>query len=670
VTSGTGLAVNYLLFAGSQLPVYGEGLSFEGASLSLDGRFFSPYGVLDQSLILGATPYTDATALRLDTTWSYSDPDTLVTYHAGDLISGGLPWTRPVRLGGVQAQRNFAIRPDLVTLPLPSITGSAAVPSTVDIYVGNAKTYSQEVAAGPYAITNLPVLTGNGAARVVVRDTSGRETETTVSLYSSPRLLRPGLYDFSIEAGAPRLYYGIESNEYAAIPMASASLRAGIFEDLTLEAHTEGGDGLINGGAGAVFKVGARGLAAAAVSGSVHDGEGGVQVYGSFETVIGAATLQLSSQRTFGAYEDVASVSTTWPTAFNGASRETGEDPIGFFVAARPPRSLDRISLSMPLPWASASLSVAYVPIVEQDGSRTKLVSASYSQRLPWDASFYSSAFVDLADQDSAGIYAGISMSLGGRISGAAGVSSDATGTHAGVHVVKPLEREPGSFAWRVHDVEGDTPRREVSAAWRASVVRVGGTVRQFDTNVHGSAELEGAVAVMDGGVFLANRIDDAFAVVSAGAPDVEVFFENRPIGRTDGSGKLLVPGLRAYQTNKIAIDPRGLPLDAEAKTTQEIVAPGDRSGVAVDFGVVTNLQAAVLILHGADGSPLQVGAKGRLEGGGEAFVVGYDGQAYVKGLSPSNTIVVETADGECRATFPFAVQRGQQVTIGPVTCR
>jgi outer membrane usher protein len=217
--------------------------------------------------------------------------------------------------------------------------------------------------------------------------------------------------------------------------------------------------------------------------------------------------------------------------------------------------------------------------------------------------------------------------------------------------------------------VEGDTPRRELSAAWRASAVRVGGTVRQFDANVYGSAELEGAVAVMDGSVFLANRIDDAFAVVSAGAPDVEVFFENRPMGRTDRSGKLLVPGLRSYQTNKIAIDPRGLPLDAEAKTTQEIVAPSDRSGVRVDFGVVTNLQAAVLILHGGDGSPLKAGAKGWLDGGGEAFVVGYDGQAYVKGLGASNTVVVETGDGECRASFPFAAQPGRQITIGPLTC-
>jgi outer membrane usher protein len=345
-------------------------------------------------------------------------------------------------------------------------------------------------------------------------------------------------------------------------------------------------------------------------------------------------------------------------------------NPIGFFGTARPPKSIDHISLSMALPWESARLGLGYVPIEEQDGERTEIVTASYSQRLPWEASFYASAFVDLADEENAGIYAGVSMQLGNRISSSVGVAADGTGAHAALSLAKPLEREPGSFGWRIQDVEGDTPRREVSAAWRGSVVRVGGTVHQFDDEVHGSAELEGAFAVMDGSVFLANRIDDAFAVVDAGAPDVEVFFENRPIGRTDGSGKVLVPGLRSYQRNKIAIDPRGLPLDAEAKTTQEIVAPGDRSGMVVSFGVVTNLQAAVVILHGADGRPLAAGSKGRREGEGEDFVVGYDGQAYLKGLAPANTIVVETGDGECRASFAFAAQPGQQVNIGPITCQ
>jgi len=38
-----------------------------------------------------------------------------------------------------------------------------------------------------------------------------------------------------------------------------------------------------------------------------------------------------------------------------------------------------------------------------------------------------------------------------------------------------------------------------------------------------GIAAVDGSVAVLGGGVFFANRIDDAFAVVDAGAPDVMV---------------------------------------------------------------------------------------------------------------------------------------------------
>src|SRR5262249_2706353 len=183
--------------------------------------------------------------LRLDTTWSYSDPGTAVTYRAGDAISGALPWTRSIRLGGVQVQRNFALRPDLVTLPLPSTAGSAAVASTVDVYLNNVKTYSQDVGTGPYQINNLP-MAGGGTARIVVQDASGKTVETTMPFYSSPRLLRDGVLDFSLEAGLPRLNYGTQSFSYVRDPVGSASSRWGMFDWLALEGHAEGGDGLPN----------------------------------------------------------------------------------------------------------------------------------------------------------------------------------------------------------------------------------------------------------------------------------------------------------------------------------------------------------------------------------------------------------------------------------------
>ena len=57
---------------------------FSGASASLEARAFTPYGVLTQTGILGTTTTRDMTALRLETTFSYSNPDSLVTYRAGE----------------------------------------------------------------------------------------------------------------------------------------------------------------------------------------------------------------------------------------------------------------------------------------------------------------------------------------------------------------------------------------------------------------------------------------------------------------------------------------------------------------------------------------------------------------------------------------------------------
>jgi len=53
-------------------------------------------------------------------------------------------------------QRNFGLRPDLVTLPLPAARGSAAVPSVADVYIKYVKTSSQDVGAGPYLLSNMP----------------------------------------------------------------------------------------------------------------------------------------------------------------------------------------------------------------------------------------------------------------------------------------------------------------------------------------------------------------------------------------------------------------------------------------------------------------------------------------------------------------------------------
>ena len=266
---GTGFYVNYSLFAGAASDNEQTEYGFTGASAQLDSHFYSAAGTLTQSDLIGHTPEGESNYTRLDTIYSYTSPHYMSTLSIGDLIAGGLTWTRPIRMGGVQIRRDFETRPDLVTIPLPSFEGTAAVPSTVDVFVNNVKTHSQDISEGPFRFDNLP-MSGSGNARIVVRDAQGRETIIDQPFYASSDLLRPGLFDYSSEMGVVRYDHGRNSFNYDERLVGSISARYGLTEDVTLEGHAEGGAGLLNGGLGAVWNAGAFGILSVAGAASVR----------------------------------------------------------------------------------------------------------------------------------------------------------------------------------------------------------------------------------------------------------------------------------------------------------------------------------------------------------------------------------------------------------------
>ena len=94
------------------------------------------------------------------------------------------------------------------------MAGTAVVPSTVDVYIGNAKAYSTQVKPGPFSVQNLPVPVGAGNVRVVVRDVFGKESTAVVPYVRYDSMLKQGLHDFSYEAGFLRRNYAVESNDY------------------------------------------------------------------------------------------------------------------------------------------------------------------------------------------------------------------------------------------------------------------------------------------------------------------------------------------------------------------------------------------------------------------------------------------------------------------------
>ena len=106
-------------------------------------------------------------------------------------------------MGGLQYQRNFANAPLLITYPEAAVSGTAVVPSTVDIYIGNARAYSTQVRPGPFSLSNLPVPVGAGNVRVVVRDVFGKETTAVVPYVRYDAMLKKGLARFFLRGRLP-----------------------------------------------------------------------------------------------------------------------------------------------------------------------------------------------------------------------------------------------------------------------------------------------------------------------------------------------------------------------------------------------------------------------------------------------------------------------------------
>ncbi|MDS1135134.1 fimbria/pilus outer membrane usher protein [Nitratireductor indicus] len=657
--SASGALLNYTLLAGTHSLVSDGARLLKGASGSFEARLFGRYGVVSHSFIAGALEGDLRGMRRLATRWSYSDPQRMLAYTAGDLVTGGLAWTRPMHLGGFQIRRNFAVRPDLVTLPLPSYSGTAAVPSTVEVYAQNTRTFSGHVGEGPFRLVNLPAVAGAGSARIVLRDASGRETEETLPFFASSRLLRKGLLDFSMEAGFARRGFGTGTDEYDRRLVGFVSARYGLSDRLTVEAHAEGGGGLMNGGLGFAFPFAGMGLASLSASASAGPDGTGYQASAGLELAIAGWTLRGYTQRAFGPYEDLAALT----------ALRTGHDPHRHFSAGVP-RALDQLAASIPLPVSGSAMSLSFTHLKDARHKTNRILGLTYTQRLSRRGNFFASGFLNMGQKSRFGLFAGISFSLDGGVTASSGFEQGRDGGRLVSRLSRQEAADTHGFGWQLVSAEGRRPERSATLTHRGRYGRGEATLREHGGDFGLSGQFEGAVAIAGGGVFVTRRLEDAFAVVDAGMPGIPIHHQNRLVGYTNAQGRLLLPDLVAFEDNTISIDPSGLPIDVDIQETSKLVAPAERSGVVVSFGASERPRAALVGFVDAQGLPLPVSAVGHLQATKAEFVVGYDGMAYLVGLASENTTEITLPGGAvCEAHFAYRERPGTQPRLENVPC-
>jgi len=649
IESGTGVTLNYDVVdtvAGGQ----------NGATGAMDLRAFSPHGIVSSGWLAYAGGVSNGTnkntAIRLDSSYTFADINTLRRYSLGDFITGGLSWTRPVRLSGAQIRSDFSMRPDLVTFPMPTVTGSAAVPSTVSVLADGNLMVSSQTGAGPFETPQLPVMSGAGTLTISVTNAMGQQVIVSQPFYASSALLSPGLQTFAVQAGLVRLNWGTVSDEYGKMA-GTAVYRRGLTSKFTIEGSAEGTPGATMAGAGGVFQVGNLGVvnfSAAASGGSA--GLGGQLSVGA-QRIGRAFSLGASAMFANRNYRDVATMNG------DGVARRQ--------LSAFTSLSLKRFG-SAGLAYGEFDQDSAPVPVRKDvvSAQHNKVVSANYSLQIH-HVSIYASEYYDFSSTGgSSGTQVGLTIPFGKRSSVSVSATSDG---YAQIQAEKPVT-EVGEWGYYAYLSAGasnhefaELQHKSSKGLFTAGIDNTGGqlTLR---------TESQGALSFVDRSLFASNAIYDSFAVVDTGSmAHVHVLQENRDVGRTNSSGRLLVPDMRSFDVNHITIEPTDIPPDATINDASRVTRPQDRSGVVVKFAVKISHGALLQIVDEA-GTPLAVGSTATLSSSGVTVPIGYDGEAYIEDLGPHNLITVERTDGlHCTARFDYRSIPGEIPKIGPLPC-
>jgi outer membrane usher protein len=586
-------------------------------------------------------------SVRLDTAWSRSFQDDMVTLRVGDTLTGYLPWSRATRIGGVQVSRNFALQPYRITAPLPQFLGSAALPSDVELYVNGVRQYSGKVPAGPFQLNTAPTINGAGSAQVVLTDALGRATTLDFSMYAVHDLLQAGLSDWSAELGMVREDYGLRSFAYGSDPAASGTWRYGVSDQFTAEGHAEAVNGLFNGGAGGNWLLGSAGILSGALAHSQHANQSGSQWNLGYSWRGNRFNFSVDTTRSSGGYRDIASL-----------------------YGAPNPRLSAQALIGATLGTAG-SFGLSYLHLRYPGQPAARYASAYWFRSLQGRASLSLNLNQNLDLRSDRSIFFGFSLNLDSYTSVGSSFQRNGDRNTVGVGAHHSIVGERG-FGWDtqlrqsggLRDGQAELDYRGNYADMRAGVFDGAGQSYAY-------ANADGAVVFMGGHPFASRRIDDGFAVVSTdGVADVPVRLENRLLGKTDRHGLMLVTPLNAYQGNLLEIDPMQLPADLRIDHVKAIATPSDRAGTLVRFPI-RPIQAATVILQDEQGRPLPLGSAVQVDGMSDTgAMVGFDGEVYLDNLADHNRLNVQTSAGTCHARFDYRRDRSGIPQIGPLTCR
>jgi outer membrane usher protein len=638
----------------------------DGTRLSglFDATASADWGTLGTNLLAGQSGFGGGGngAVRLDSSYVRDDPDRLRRLTVGDSITQSAPWSTPIRFGGVQFGTRFGLQPGYITYPLPTLRGGSAIPSSVEVYIDNVMRYQQPIPAGPFAINNVPVLSGAGEMRFTVTDALGVRRSVTTPYYVSANLLRSGLSDYSIEAGWTRLRYGERSFDYGD-PFVSGSWRRGLTDRLTVDLRAEAAAHSRTAGAGLTWiwgSIGEFSLHGAASGGQRPDNSAAVPasvpMLDGSGRLVRASYTRSSKDWNFSVMRQVASRNFTqigWQDDFAHINRQT------------------QVFAGRSLGPRYGSVGASYTQLGYSTGDRIVVTSANWSIGIGATSSL--STYIARTRQNSgqSTTSVGLTFSMVLDANRSASVSMQRSDNQRPSVQAEFVQLPPGDLGlgYRVRASRGDTERAEAGVEWRTRWGIVSADAAAVRGETATRLRASGSVGLADGMLFTSRSSNEAFALVTVeGSPGITIYRENQPWAVTNDSGRAIVPGLRAYGTNYLSIDAGDLPIEATLRRDSMQVVPRYRSIADVRFDLSYDLVVNATVQL-ADGTPLPPGIDVVGADRKEPLLTGYGGAISIAGPRSGEVFEARWRGQRCRFALGIIDPKAKLPSLGPYTC-
>lgn len=587
-------------------------------------------------------------SIRGNTFFKKDFPDAMESFVVGDTLTSDGDWSRPARYLGVRWSRDFLTQPGYVTYPSPSLKGSAALPSVVDVYINNQKQFQQTLTPGPFDYRNVPLTTGAGEVNLVVKDLLGRETVITKSFYTQNSMLKEGLSDFSLESGLFRNNYGTLSNDYSS-PFVAGTYRQGLTDDITGQSRLEAGADRQAIGADVTSVIGTLG--------SIHL----------------ATAVSKDSEKDTGTLYNVGLERRTPKYLVGAQYKSYSKDytPFAYSSLETRPKNIFNATATVPI-YKDVATSLSYVEQTSYDTTAFRNVSLTTGITLPLQISMSVIANKSLSTDKA--WFAGLNFNIPLGKDYSSYLNSNRQNNGDIINTVNLTKNIPAGegIGWGLNLSDDVTQQTRANIIVNTGSAQFSSEINQGQNSNAIRLGANGSLGYAEGLTFATRNIgDDSIAIVKVGdLKGIPIYNQNQIMTHTNDQGLAFVK-IRPYEKAKISIDPNTLPLDVDLNETKREPVAYAKSSVLVDFSIVRLKHVLVTILQ-ADGSFVPSGAKVEIKGQEEIFYVGRRGEVYISNLEDVSHLTITWKENSCEFNVEYKsaeISDSDEKRIGPLKC-